>query len=498
MKHTPLPLLLTLALGALLAGCASTPASSPASTPAATPPASESAAEPSAPVVNVRPDDRASEQPFTVSLLGTQTEFRLGYELSLEQRGNFDLVTARDRDRRVRDEELKLEARMRAGAHWELLAEGVALRELRRQPATGVVTRTQATQRGQLWAMLRDVAGSGVSVQAGRVALVDRRAWWWDDDLDAVRVLARGTTWRLESGFGRELARKASTDPGIELQHRGVRRWFGQASWRWRDRQTLEAFALRADDRSGTPLPGSVWRATDLDPLDGRLRWIGLRASGNGRRASGHRWAYWADGARLGGRQTLTAFGADTGAGATAGASRTQTVRAHAFDLGAQWTWPWPLRPTATLAFARGSGAVASDTLDRNFHQTGLHENKARLGGVKRLRRYGELLDPELSNLDVATVGLAFRLKENTSIELLRHQYRQGVASTLLSGARLSQAPTGLHRDIGVEWDLFLAWREWRELELTLSLSRFQPGQAYAPDRRDPARGVELGMALNF
>jgi len=478
-----------MALLAWLAGC---------STP---PPATDDAPptiETRPPVVDVRPDERRAEQPFTVSLFDRPTELRLGYELSLERRGNFDLNSARDRNRRVRDQELKVEARMRASERVTLLAEGVLVSDVRHQKATGTVTREEGGQRGQLWVLVERLGGTPLAVQAGRIALVDRRAWWWDDDLDAVRLLARGDTWRVETGVGRELARKASFDPGIELKHRGVRRWFGQAAWRWRERHTLEAFWLRADDRSGTPAPGSLWRADEVDALDARLGWVGLRASGNQRTASGHRWAYWADLAHVGGHQTVTAFGSAGRDGTPAGDSRSQRVRGQAVDLGAQWTWDLPLRPIATLGFARGSGSAAGSSVDRNFRQTGLQENKARIGGVKRLHRYGELLDPELSNLRVGSFGIGARLQENTSIELVWHRYRQLVPSSVLAGSRLSQAPAGLDPDIGRELDLFLAWREWRQVELTLALSRFVPGAAFAADRRDPAHGVELGLALNF
>ncbi len=487
--RTPIPFtaLSRVALAAaVLAGCATPP-----------PVADNAAAATPPPVVDVRPDDRKSDTPLTITPFDRPTELRLGYELSLERRANFDLNAARDRDRRVRDQELKLEARVRASDDVTLLAEGVFVSDVRHQKATATTTREEGTQRGQLWLLIERLGGTALALQAGRVALVDRRAWWWDEDLDAVRLLARGADWRFETGYGRELARKASFDAGIDLRDRGVRRWFGQASWRWRPRHTLEAFWLHADDRSGTPAPGSLWSADDVDAVDARLGWLGLRASGNVRGAAG-RWAYWADVARVAGRRTTTAFGDAGAAGTPALDSSLQRVRGHAFDLGTQWTFDAPLRPTATLALARGSGGDPAAALDRTFVQTGLQENKARIGGVKRLQRYGELLDPELSNLDVATVGLGLRPSEATSVELVWHRYRQIVPSAALAGARLSQAPAGLDPDIGHGLDLFFASREWRHLELTLALSRFVPGTAFASDRRDPAHGIELGLALSF
>ena len=108
------------------------------------------------------------------------------------------------------------------------------------------------------------------------------------------------------------------------------------------------------------------------------------------------------------------------------------------------------------------------------------------------------MLDPELSNLRIATLGFGLRGLSNSSAELLLHDYRQPVASTRLAGSRLSQAPVGLNRGIGREIDLLFALREWRHVELTLLLARFRPGAAFAADRRDPANMIEIGATLTF
>jgi hypothetical protein len=250
-------------------------------------------------------------------------------------------------------------------------------------------------------------------------------------------------------------------------------------------------------DRSGTPTAGSTV-AADLDPdtSDLRGRWLGWRASGEWRSTPGNsvsRLNYWADAMQLRGRETLTAY-----SGTTAGASSTRRLRSWALDAGATVTLGTVLRPSLTLAYARGSGGEDSATLDANFRQTGLHENKARLAGVKRLRRYGELLQPDLSNLAITTLGSGIRFLGNSSLELVLHQYRQVVPATTVAGARLSADPQGQHRRLGSEVDLALALREWSWLELTVRLSRFEPGPAFAAGRRDAANALELGAALNF
>jgi alginate production protein len=256
------------------------------------------------------------------------------------------------------------------------------------------------------------------------------------------------------------------------------------------------SFWLNNNDSSGAPASGTLFAPDTEDASDAKLRWIGLRAAGEARYESGHRFGYRADTAWLSGREVQTQFTERADGQLSTGSSNERSVSGRAWDIGAYWR----LLDIATfsLGLANGCGGTSSDTADNNFRQTGLQENKGRVAGVKRLRYYGELLDPQLANLRIATMGVGLRFLDNSSVELLQHRYRQQVASSQLSGSRLSEDPEGANRDIGREMDLFIALREWRHAEVTLLLARFRPGAAFATDRRDPAHAIELGAAFNF
>ena len=164
-------------------------------------------------------------------------------------------------------------------------------------------------------------------------------------------------------------------------------------------------------------------------------------------------------------------------------------MRGNAFDVGATASLALPQRPSLTVGYARGSSG---------FRQTGLQENKTRIGGVKRWQRYGELLNPELANLSVATVGAGVRVLGNSSVELVAHRYRQNRAAGRVAGSRLSADPQGSRRAVGRELDLLVAVREWKHVELLFKASHFKPGSAFAPGERDAARAVEVGISVNF
>lgn len=445
-----------------------------------------------------RPDERRSDKPLAVEWFGRPLEFGVSYEASAERRRNFDLDSTSLRDRDVHDHELKLDARLRANEDTTFFVQAVGLADRRMSRRDGSVTTSQSWERGQTWLMIDRIGRQPLAVQAGRVALIDRRSWWWDEDLDAIRLLYTPDHWRVDTGLARELGRVSSGRRGLDPRAKGLTRWFGNASLRWSPRHSVEAFWLLARDRSGAPLPGVLFADGEEDPSDAHLRWLGLRASGEVRFASEHRWTYRADVATLRGREARTTFTSTPDDLLAAGATATRRVRGNAWDVGSQWVLPGAMRPSFSVGLANGSGGASNDTLDDNFRQTGLQENKSRVAGVKRMRVYGELLDPELSNLRIASAGFGLRFLENSSAELQWHHYRQLQASTRIAGSRLSQDPTGLNREVGRELDLFIAVREWRHLELTLTVSRFQPGAAFAADKRDAAHAVELGAALHF
>ena len=447
----------------------------------------------------LRMDDRRPENPFTIDLLGRPVEITGSWEYSDERRRNFDLQSSRLRDRRVREHELKLEARVRPTADTEVFVEAVGLHETRHTQGSTRAQRNGAHERGQSWLRIDRLGGTNWSMQIGRVALIDRRSWWWDDDLDAVRLIGSGDGWRLDTGVAHQVARVSSDERHTPPEARGVTRWFGQATWELARRHRLDGFWLIERDDSRRPIAGSSAAGSDsIDPSDFRGHWIGARSSGEWRPDAGLRIGYWADIAWVHGREALTGYTEGDDGRFTAGTTRKRRVRGHAYDVGTTAIFPIWLRPSVTLGYARGSGGTRSSSRDSNFRQTGLQENKARLAGVKRVQTYGELLQPELSNLGVSTLAAGVRLTDNTSLELIAHQYRQPVASSTLPGSRLGADPQGRSADIGREIDLVLSVRESRWLEFTLKWSHFQPGAAFAPEQRDPARAIELGMALNF
>lgn len=446
-----------------------------------------------------RQDSRRPEQPLQSTFLGRPLTAGGEYNAKLLRRKNFKLDGADDRVRL--DQELKLELYYAVDPTTGLFAESKLLHEAELRDTTGTREREGSVERGQLWFY---AAGSQLGLQIGRQNFAEVREWWWDDDLDAVRLYYDQGPWHVQVGAARELAPKSTLERDIDVDHDGVVRLFGVASWLWAPRRRFELYALHHKDRSRSQAVGEIVRAEREDASDANLTWLGLRAIGEPSLGGGlGRILYWVDAAAVRGEEVVLDFSDVSVAGpgsweeplSQVSSRARRKVRGHAYDVGASWATRWALRPTFTLSYAFGSGdGDAQDDVDHSFRQTGLQENKWRFSGVNRFRYYGELLNPELANLGVATVAVGFPLFGNSSVEFVYHRYRQAKAADFLRDARIDDGLTGASRDIGREFDFVLGFREQRRWELELILGSFEAGEAYgaAAGRRAYAASIEL------
>ena len=446
-----------------------------------------------------RPDERRPAVQFSTTLFGRPLILGGQYEITHQNRLNFDLDSNVARDRARLDQELKAEAFYRASDDVSLFFQLVGLSEIDTYRSTGDRTSASALERGQMWLYADRVLVDALALQAGRIALIEPRTWWWDENLDALRLYAGRGHWLLETGLARELGRKSSEEQYIDPEQEELARWFGRAAYEWRRRHTLEAYWLFSEDNSSQPPPGTVLAEEAADPSDARLSWLGLRAAGDQRLGAAQRLGYWIDAGWVSGRETVTAF-RDAGTDQVSVARLAdQTVRGQAVDVGIMWTLPGAWRPTLTAAYARGSGdGDNSDGVDRAYRQTGLQENKARYRGVNRFRYYGEFLRPDLSNLAISTLAFGFRFLPRSSLELALHDYRQVHPSSSLPSDRLDASPRGVDRSLGSVLDLILGVREWERIELAARFARFRAGSAFGARSGEHATLLELSMTLVF
>jgi ubiquinone/menaquinone biosynthesis C-methylase UbiE len=301
----------------------------------------------------------------------------------------------------------------------------------------------------------------GVTVQVGRQDFDEPREWLYDENLDAIRLrLTPHRRTAIELSLAGHLG-----DDGVEGE-RGYGIAYGEVS-----------------------LVGRSWVGAYLigrnDPLVGDdARWLGLRAGGAPYRG----FDPWLELGLLRGSAALD-----------------RDHRGDAIDFGATiqparllgLTEAVPPMPAITLGYARGSGdSDPADGDDRVYRQTGFDDNSARFAGVTSFKYYGELLDPELANIKILTMGAGVRVMEETSVDLVYHRYEQVVADDRVR-SDLSVRPEGENPFLGSEVDLIVGFEEIENFEIELDLAAFFPGRAFA-GRADTATRASLQFKLNF
>lgn len=182
-------------------------------------------------------------------------------------------------------------------------------------------------------------------------------------------------------------------------------------------------------------------------------------------------------------------------AGVVTGEESDRDVLGFGFDVGATWQSSLPLEPYFTLATAFGSGDNGTGT-DNAFRQTGLQENSDKFGGVASFDYYGQVLDPELSNLLILTAGAGIRPSRHSSVDVVYHHYRQVEKSEDLRDAALDADPNGDSTYLGDALDLVFGWRATDRLSLKAAGGVFLPGPAFDADQ--PAYQFSAEAIIRF
>jgi hypothetical protein len=415
------------------------------------------------------------------------------YEVKLDFRKNFALDTPNKDDLLRFDQEFQLRWSYRYQDWISFLIEGKLLGEHQLYTGGGGRKSEADPERGETWMRFDDLLGHDLSLKLGRQNFEEPRRWWWDDDLDAVATRYRRDEWFFEFGVARELARTSLAENFVEPENAGVIRVLARTNWSYFRDHGLDLFFLHHYDRSATPSLGGLVRTKREDPSDARLWWAGLRASGGEPGTQHGEFSYWADAAFVLGNERLLEF-TDAAGGIEFVKSRiNQRVRGWAIDLGGRWGSRLPGQPLFTLGYAIGSGdKKPGKGLDRSFRQTTLQSND------EEFRTYGELLRPELSNLSIPVVAVQFPILWKSHVEFAYRHFRQIHAAAFLRDGRIEAEPNGIQKNIGHEWMLYAAIKQWKNLEIELVGAAFRAGDAYGALSGRMAYSFFTKVAFNF
>jgi len=378
----------------------------------------------------------------------------LGGQVFVEGRGRDEFDLNRDRDR----DDIEIGEQLKGDLLWGFSDNGsfalfeVSARredELKDDRENESDTSLLITRAYAYW-----ILGPETRLQVGRQDFDEEREWLYDDRLDGVRFHYRGAPIELE----------VSLSSGLKVLHtknsmEDTITFISLARYRLDEEIHLSAYIIDRRDR-GTE---------DFSPFH-----YGLRSYGRPKTGIRH----WLELSRATG---------DDGE---------RQIDGYGIDGGLTYAFDHDLKPAITLGWALGTGDRHPDDDQSPFRQTGLQDNNARFGGVTSFRYYGELFDPELSNLEVTTLGAGFRPVKDASIDLIAHTFRQDWVSNEKGKTDIKRAPNGRSRNIGWELDMVLGYRWRKTVNLELVLACFNPGNAF--DERDSAYLAALQMRYMF
>ncbi|WP_256868364.1 alginate export family protein [Candidatus Entotheonella palauensis] len=448
-----------------------------------------------------RLDDKRPDEQLTVPVFNRP--LTIGGELSseLEYRRDIDLEEEAEDDLLRFEQRLEVELFYPLTPKLDLFLEGKVRYRADLYAEDGMQDVVWGVDRGETWLLWHHLFGTPFSLQAGRQSIEEKREWWWDADLDALRLHYDQGRVRAELSVAQEMATDTSEDSRIDSEEAGIFRLLGHAVWEWASKHDLAGFFLYQHDHSERQREGDIVESDRRDATDANLVWFGVRAMGSLKTENLGEWSYWFDAAGVVGHEVVVGFDRTDDGRRVVDESEgiEQDVRGWAVDLGVSWKTPLPLRPTFTLGYAVGSGDNDPDQgPGKAFRQTGLQDNNSRFSGVNSFRYYGELLRPELSNLQIWTVTLGIPILNSSSVELVYHHYRQVEPQDRLRDVRINADPEGEGRRIGQEWNLIVGIEEWKHWEIEWIGALFRAGSAYGDLSGELAYQVTLKVDYNF
>jgi alginate production protein len=328
--------------------------------------------------------------------------------------------------------------------------------------------------------------------KAGRLEFVSSgEHWvWWDEDLDAISLEAQLGGFTGFLAIAEEVAPETTAYDYIDPVQKDVRRIMASLRWQFTDEQALILYYLDHTDNSSSYTNGESVDIDRIDETDADLSWSGISYLADFEGDTLGELQIELNYAQVRGHQTVYEFDDPEHGRAEVDGIDKQRVSGNAQSYYLQWT-PAPIDDwTFVIGAARGSGDNDdADGRDESFRQTGLQGDS---------EVFGELYQPELSNMLVRTYGVVWYPRPNLEIALLGYDYEQVHASEDVRDVSIELDPNGIDRDLGREIDLVFTLQALDGLELILVAAEFEAGSAYGSREGERSHYISIELDYSF
>ncbi len=298
----------------------------------------------------------------------------------------------------------------------------------------------------------------------GRVEFLSIGEWWlwWDEDLDAIKLESSYGDFEALIGVAEEQARANTDEDFIDPEVDELRRVLASLSWEIADSQSLHLFYLDQQDDSSFFIDGETIDTDKQDEEDADLSWTGISYLGEFENDTMGELEVELHYSRVSGDETVYEFEEMPGGTSDVDGDPVNS-RVRGSARGFLINWSPAQADDWSFIIGRAQG-------EREYRQNGLQGDS---------EVFGELLQPELANLAVKTIGIEYEINEYAEIGLKAFAYEQDSAVDELRDATIDFELNGTSKDIGEEIDLVLTVEAFDGMELRLVVAEFKAGKAY-------------------
>ncbi len=326
----------------------------------------------------------------------------------------------------------------------------------------------------------------------GRREFVSASDWWiwWDEELDAISLDSAYGNFETLVAVAEEQWKESTDDDFVDPEIDGVKRIIASLSWEFVAGQSLNFYYLSQDDNSDSHNIGDFEDFDKRDEADGDLSWSGVSYLGEFDFDTIGEFEVELHYSSVSGDEIFYEFDDPAGGKSEVIDKGESRVSASAESYLLNWT---PARIedwSFTVGLARGEGdSNSADNRDESYRQNNLQGDSD---------VYGELYQPEISNLVVQTLGVEWEAYEGVEVALRYFEYDQDVSSDQIAGVSIEVDPTGLDSDLGREIDLVVSIETYKNLELELIAARFEAGKAYGVYENETSNLVSIEINYEF
>ena len=326
----------------------------------------------------------------------------------------------------------------------------------------------------------------------GRREFVSSSEWWiwWDEELDAISLDSAYGNFETLIGVAEEQWKESTNDDFVDPEIDDVLRIIASVSWEFASGQSLNFYYLDQHDNSDSHSIGDTEDFDESDEADGDLTWSGISYLGEFDFDKLGEIEIELHYSRVSGHETFYEFGDPEGGKVEVEEKGRARVSAAAQSYLLNWTPALLEDWSFIVGRAQGDGdSNLDDGRDESYRQNDLQGDS---------EVFGELYQPEISNMVVQAFGIEWEAYDGVEIALMHYDYEQDTRSDDIRDVTIEVDPTGLSRDLGEEIDLIVTIEAYDNLELTLIAAQFEAGRAYGSNEGETSNFISFEIEYEF